>query len=148
MIRSLIVLMSALLFSSVLGFDGVSAEGATARAHAQVRRPPVDHQSGAYLFRVFCISCHGETGHGDGPVADLLKQPPGDLTRLARGEGGIFPRERVIRKIDGRLTVPAHGPSEMPIWGDALKITEGRDERIVRQRIEAITSHLESIQVK
>ena len=149
MTRGLLVLMSALIFSGVLGFDGVSGEGSASRAHAQVRRPPpVDHQSGAFLFRVFCISCHGETGRGDGPVADLLKQPPGDLTALARGEGGVFPRERVLRKIDGRLAVPAHGPSDMPIWGDALKVTEGRDERTIRQRIDAIVSHLESIQVK
>jgi mono/diheme cytochrome c family protein len=117
-------------------------------AAEQSRAARVDHQSGAFLFRTFCISCHGETGKGDGPVADLLKQPPGDLTQIARRAGGVFPRDVVIRKIDGRTAVPAHGKQDMPIWGDALKTTEGQDERLVRQRIEAIASHLESIQVR
>jgi mono/diheme cytochrome c family protein len=128
--------------------SGLLLSGTTPPAGGQTRPPRVDHQSGAYLFRVFCISCHGETGKGDGPVADMLKRPPGDLTQIARRAGSVFPREAVIQKIDGRVPVAAHGLQDMPIWGDALKVTEGRDERIVRQRIEAIASHLEAIQVK
>src|SRR5262245_58580219 len=96
---------------------------ATAPAAQQPRPPRVDHQSGAYLFRVFCASCHGQSGKGDGSVADLLKQPPSDLTQLARRAGGEFPREAVIRAIDGRTPIRAHG-SDMPIWGDRLQTTE------------------------
>jgi mono/diheme cytochrome c family protein len=114
----------------------------------QTRTARVDHQSGAFLFRTFCISCHGETGKGDGPVADLLKQPPDDLTQIARRAGGVFSRDAVIRKIDGRTAVPAHGKQDMPIWGDTFKATEGPDERVIRQRLEALASHLESIQVR
>ena len=134
--------------TSALLLSGLMISGATPPAVGQTRPPRVDSQSGAYLFRVFCISCHGETGKGDGPVADLLKRRPGDLTQLTRRAAGVFPRDAVIQKIDGRLPVAAHGGQDMPIWGDTLKVTEGRDERIVRQRIEAIASHLESIQVK
>jgi mono/diheme cytochrome c family protein len=117
-------------------------------AEGQMRPPRPDPHSGAYLYRVFCASCHGEGGRGDGAVADLLKKPPSDLTRLASRSGGVFPREAVIRTIDGRTLVPAHGTLDMPVWGDRLKINEGDNERIVAQRLEAIASHLESIQAK
>ena len=125
-----------------------AALGAMQPASGQKPKPRVDPQSGPYLYRVFCASCHGETGKGDGPVADLLKRPPGDLTQIARRAGGNFPRDAVIRTIDGRTLVPAHGPREMPIWGDRLKITEGQSEKVIQDRIAAIASHLESLQAK
>lgn len=133
-----LVIASALAVSTALGSSPAT----------QSRPQRVDHRSGAYLFRVFCISCHGEAGKGDGPVADLLKQRPPDLTLIARRAGGVFPRDEIVRMIDGRTPVRAHGGTDMPIWGDALKTTEGQDERIIRQRIDALASHLESLQVK
>jgi mono/diheme cytochrome c family protein len=96
---------------------------------------------------VFCASCHGESGKGEGPDADLLKQPPPDLTQIARRAGGTFPRDEVVRKIDGRTLVRAHG-AEMPVWGNTLKVTEGQHERVIGQRLEALASHLQAIQVK
>jgi mono/diheme cytochrome c family protein len=125
-----------------------AALGALQPSNGQTKAPRVDQQSGPYLFRVFCASCHGESGKGDGPVADLLKRPPGDMTQIARRAGGSFPRDAVIRTIDGRSLVPAHGPREMPIWGDRLKITEGQSEKVIQERIAAIASHLESLQAK
>ena len=119
----------------------------TAPPAQQPRPSRVDHQSGAYLFRVFCASCHGVSGKGNGSIADLLKQPPPDLTQLARRAGGEFPREAVIRAIDGRTQMRAHG-NDMPVWGDRLQVTEDQDERVIRQRIDALASHLQSIQVK
>ena len=106
------------------------------------------HDSGEYLYRVFCASCHGLSGTGDGPVAPILRQPPSDLTAIASGAGGVFPRDQVITKIDGRTFVRAHGTRDMPVWGDRLKITVGPDEPVIRQRIDAIARHLESMQVK
>ena len=132
--------MAALVMAAVLG--------AVQPSSGQTKAPRVDQQSGPYLFRVFCASCHGGTGKGDGPVADLLRQPPGDLTQIARRSGGNFPRDAVIRTIDGRTLVPAHGTREMPIWGDRLKITEGQGEKVIQERIAAIASHLESLQAK
>jgi mono/diheme cytochrome c family protein len=127
---------------------GAVLSGASRSAAGQTRPARVDPQSGLYLFRVFCASCHGLTATGDGPVSDLLKRPPGDLTQIARRAGGSFPRDAVIRTIDGRSLVPAHGPREMPIWGDRLKITEGQSEKVIQDRIAAIASHLESLQAK
>jgi len=36
--------------------------------------------AGAELFAAHCVSCHGATGHGDGPLARGLRLPPADLT--------------------------------------------------------------------
>ena len=36
--------------------------------------------AGAELFATHCVSCHGATGHGDGPLARGLQLPPADLT--------------------------------------------------------------------
>jgi mono/diheme cytochrome c family protein len=73
--------------------------------------------SGVRLYQVFCSSCHGLTGHGDGPVVPLLKGGVPDLTELSRRNGGMFPAERVRQIIDGRSGVPAHGTQQMPVWG-------------------------------
>ena len=114
----------------------------------QIKPPREDYYSGAYLYRVFCASCHGEQGKGNGPVAGVLKRRPADLTGIAGRAGGVFPRAQVIAIVDGRKPVPGHGSSEMPVWGDALRATEGHDEAIVHRRIEALVMHLQSIQVK
>ncbi len=35
-----------------------------------------DAQSGARIYAQYCASCHGPTGHGDGPVAGTLNPKP------------------------------------------------------------------------
>ncbi|MYJ57613.1 MAG: cytochrome c [Chloroflexi bacterium] len=37
-------------------------------------------ERGAALFAANCASCHGETGAGDGPLADSLPAPPANFT--------------------------------------------------------------------
>ena len=37
-------------------------------------------ERGSALFAANCISCHGETGAGDGPLADSLPAPPANFT--------------------------------------------------------------------
>ena len=37
---------------------------------------------GAEVFEVYCASCHGETGHGDGPAGASLVPAPKDLVEL------------------------------------------------------------------
>ncbi len=37
-------------------------------------------EQGAALFAANCASCHGETGAGDGPLADSLPAPPANFT--------------------------------------------------------------------
>ena len=81
---------------------------------------PADYaaMSGKQLYERFCASCHGTEGRGDGPVASSFTIEMPDLTLLARRSGGVFPRDRVIRIIDGRHVIGAHGSRTMPIWGE------------------------------
>jgi hypothetical protein len=88
------------------------------------------------------------SGKGDGPIAPALRVATPDLTLLATRANGVFPRRAVYEAIDGRKAVGMHGPSGMPIWGDALRQTQGQDEAIVRRRIDALVLHIESLQTK
>lgn len=72
--------------------------------------------SGGELYRFYCASCHGLEADGNGPMAPVLTVQPADLTALAAGNDGVFPRGRVITRIDGRDPLVAHG-SEMPVFG-------------------------------
>jgi mono/diheme cytochrome c family protein len=38
---------------------------------------------GAAIYHQNCASCHGDSGHGDGPAGLLLSPPPADLAWLA-----------------------------------------------------------------
>ena len=78
---------------------------------------------GRQLFVTYCASCHGTSGHGDGPAADILRVRPANLTQLAWRNGAVFPTARTERVIDGR-DVGAHGNPAMPVWGDAFKRRE------------------------
>jgi mono/diheme cytochrome c family protein len=75
--------------------------------------------SGQDLYRRFCASCHGVEGHGDGPVAASLRVEVPDLTRTA-SRGSTDARDRIVRIIDGRYIVGAHGTRVMPVWGEDL----------------------------
>jgi hypothetical protein len=76
--------------------------------------------SGEDLYRRFCSSCHGLHGRGDGPVAASLRVEVPDLTRTANRGRAANARDRIIRIIDGRYIVGAHGTRLMPVWGEDL----------------------------
>jgi mono/diheme cytochrome c family protein len=75
---------------------------------------------GQELYPRYCASCHGLTGEGDGPVAPALSTPPANLRRLAERFGNPIPEDQIARYIDGRAEVKAHGPRDMPVWGNSL----------------------------
>jgi mono/diheme cytochrome c family protein len=105
--------------------------------------------SGKALYERFCAACHGVEAAGDGPVASSLKVEVPDLRLLARRAGGAFPRERVIRIIDGRHIIGAHGTRTMPIWGEDLSrvaIGEPNAQRAVDTVIVRITDYLWQLQ--
>lgn len=37
-------------------------------------------ENGATIFKTNCVTCHGETGKGDGPVGAALNPPPRDFS--------------------------------------------------------------------
>lgn len=109
----------AAVFAAILGAGPVAAQ---------------DAGEGAELYRFHCAMCHGIEGTGAGPMAPTLTIQPTDLTQLAAREGGVFPLLRVVRRIDGRDPLVAHG-SPMPVWGEffegrgadvAMKLPDGQ----------------------
>jgi len=118
-----------------------------ASAQSQAKQAPsisIDSLAGRDSFQMYCASCHGQTGHGDGPVATELRTHPADLSILAQRNAGAFPRDRVRRLVAGDAAVSAHGTSEMPVWGLMFRMFES-DAR-VRERIENLLTYLESLQ--
>ena len=106
-------------------------------------------ESGSALFRSYCASCHGVEGKGDGPLAANLRIAPADLTRLARRNHDKYDAEKVRRAVDGRGPREIHGGSDMPVWGDAFKRAgEGYSEAKVKERIDALVEHIETLQAK
>jgi mono/diheme cytochrome c family protein len=116
-------------------------------ASAQEAKPAQPVDAGRGLFLLYCASCHGPAGRGNGPAGDEFRHRPADLTQFAKNNGGVFNNALIHRIIDGR-SVKSHGTMEMPVWGDAFKWRLGLDEEGVRQRIEAIVRYVESIQEK
>ena len=71
--------------------------------------------TGEALYRRNCASCHGVSGRGDGPAAQSLVTRPTDLTQMRMSV------QQLMEVIDGRHAVPAHGSSEMPVWGEIFE---------------------------
>jgi hypothetical protein len=108
--------------------------------------------SGEADFNMYCASCHGEDGKGDGPKAFGLSKPVPDITNLSVRYGS-FPREKLAKLIDGREPIAGHVDREMPVWGVWFKEeaaaelggAEG-DEGSVARRVENLISYIESLQ--
>ena len=118
-------------------------------AYAQPGPFRLTDYSGEEIFMRFCSSCHGETAHGDGPVAATLNVVVPDLTQLTRRYGGEFPAAELSATIDGRSLVIAHGPRTMPVWGYEFWWEEGADreaEAAARETIRKLLDYLLSIQ--
>jgi hypothetical protein len=97
--------------------------------------------SGEETFLRFCAACHGEKGHGDGPVASGLPITVPDLTLIRRRQGDKFPEETLRKIIDGRNVVVYHGTRYMPVWGYEFWVEEGADDE-ARERVEVIIANL------
>ena len=105
---------------------------------------------GKARFEQYCSSCHGTDAKGDGPLVPLLTKKPADLTQFAKKNGGKFPGIKVMRDIDGRDTVRAHGTSDMPVWGVNFKAAGARSshtgESATRGMAQEIVQYIQSIQ--
>jgi mono/diheme cytochrome c family protein len=103
---------------------------------------------GEQLFRSYCAACHGADGKGHGPAASALKTPPADLTLIAKRNAGTFPRDQVVRYVaNGDSPVTAHGSRDMPVWGPNLAALAPGSYKSINERIEAVVSYLNSIQM-
>lgn len=71
------------------------------------------------LYVENCVSCHGSTGQGDGPVATSLSTKPADLTKIAARRDGVWPMLEIMSILDGysRNTLPRE---DMPVFENFL----------------------------
>lgn len=72
---------------SMLRHQYVMAKGIDPK-YANARNPLVADNAnllaGKTLFEQYCATCHGKSGHGDGPAAAALKPAPADLSAAMR----------------------------------------------------------------
>ena len=109
----------------------IVALNVTTSSHAQGffrSQAPVDF--GKNEFKTNCAACHGLEGKGHGPIVDLMKKPPPDLTLLARSNKGILPIEKIYNTIAGDVPQAHGGIGYMAEYPIARLYADARIQRI------------------
>jgi len=101
---------------------------------------PTDGQE---MFTSYCAPCHGRTGKGDGPAAAALNPKPADLTTLAKRHNGTFSQKDFDDRLTGMAMSPAHGSTDMPVWGPILRQLGSEQLRVYNLR-----TYVEGLQVR
>ena len=114
--------------------------------------------AGKRLYDTHCANCHGQNGRGDGPLAQTTLKQVADLSTLAKRNGGVFPVADIEAMIDGRSSSEAHGPSDMPQWGQVFRdLAPGRLGRsdaetdyrnYVAARVKELVNYIETLQIQ
>ncbi len=112
---------------------------------AGCKREPAVPANAEALYRHYCASCHGIDGRGDGPAAAALDPRPSDLTKtdLSLAE--------LMKVIDGRRTVRAHGDAAMPVWGpvfEAAADDKAREHRTALLQVQAVAEYVRAMAKK
>ena len=134
-INKAVAILFLLTLSFILACDTAPPEGSRG---AQAMR-------GEAIYQKQCISCHGLNELAP-TITDLETEAP-DLTEIMirRPRAKEFPIVEIARFIDGRKMVKAHGPREMPVWGEVYSL-EGLDDTEIRGRKGELVAYLMSIQ--
>lgn len=104
-------------------------------------------QPGKALYLQHCSSCHGQEGHGNGPVSRYLAVQVPDLTLIKKKNNGIYPSDAVMAAIDGRHDIRGHGDRQMPVWGEIFTIEDQkRPERASVSKAKLITEYIAQLQ--
>jgi mono/diheme cytochrome c family protein len=116
-----------------------------------IKKAPIqqtDASSGKEMYTSYCSACHGPEGKGNGPAASTFKVPPADLTLLAKNNHGEFPADHVWAILHFGTKAPAHGTSDMPVWGNLLQSLDPNDTIKKEQRITNLVSYLKTLHEK
>ena len=83
-----------------------------------------DAEAGKTAYTTNCVSCHGETGKGDGPVGQVLQPPPRDFSAgdfQLDGDGDGTPGSDADLKAVVAKGAGAFGGNQMmAAWGGIL----------------------------
>ncbi|MEQ5870059.1 c-type cytochrome [Sagittula sp. NFXS13] len=106
--------------------------------------------AGGRNYAHWCSDCHGAQGRGDGPLAVMTAERPADLTRLARGNGGVFPARYVSTRMN-MTPGPYHrgiAPSfAMAMDGPLVEWAEpGAAGHLTTSRMADLLSYLQALQ--
>ena len=141
--------LGSLVVASVLLTAG--AANLTIAQEKVIKKAPIqqtDPSSGKAMFTSYCAACHGPEGKGDGPAASELKVPPTDLTQLARKNGGKYPADHVRSIMNFGAKAPAHGTSDMPVWGQLFRALDTNDQMKAQMRVQNIVEYIRTLQAK
>lgn len=102
-------------------------------------------ERGEELYLSYCKICHGAEGVA-GPMADLLKVTPPDLTKIAARRNGEYPEELIFDIVKGNKELKGHGAT-MPVWGDTFRESENLEtEEAVDAEIRKVVAYLKTLQ--
>ena len=104
---------------------------------------PLPASDAKEMFNGYCAPCHGISGKGDGPAAASLNPKPADLTQFAKRRGGTFSARDFEDKLNGMAMSPAHGSTQMPVWGPIFRQLGNEQLRVANLR-----KYVESLQVR
>ncbi len=120
LLTTALVFSGVLIFSVITGFQG-KKPWVVPDKNAKMKNPVASNaeslKNGKELWIKNCQSCHGKSGHGDGPKAAQLKTEPGNLSspdEQKQSDGSFF-----YKISEGREDMPSFKkkiPDEEDIW--------------------------------
>ncbi|HVZ84611.1 MAG TPA: c-type cytochrome [Terracidiphilus sp.] len=143
MLKRLLLTAIALVFALGVGY---AADQSGQKVVIPVDKTPANN--GRQMFVSYCAPCHGVEGKGNGPAAAALKIPPTDLTVLSKKNHGRFPDTHIVAVMQFGADVPAHGSSQMPIWGPIFDKMSPANAQEKQLRINNLSRYIESLQAR
>ncbi len=99
----------------VLALVSVSLLGGVSVALGQA--DSADAAKGAQIYQLYCVTCHGVTGDGQGPVGKTLDPPPRDFTK---GDFKYGSSDKDVFEVISNGAASKGGTPLMAPWGSVI----------------------------